>query len=91
MTTVGPDGRVRHISNNPRSDSPMPAQIPVPTLEDFLGMHGHPGFGTQAGAYDEPFGPGSVGLMLRHLMERVAPIHGSSGDYLPFVQISLHE
>jgi len=96
VTTVGPDGRVRHMTNSPRSDSPMPEgrQVPVPTLEDFLGLHGMPAYGpgghTQGGGNgqnygQDPFGPGSLGMMLRQLMESVAPMHGDPGDYLRYV------
>ena len=97
VTTYGSDGRVHHITNspNPRSDSDG-RQVPVPTLEDFLGLHGMPGnsFGgvpTQGGgggqiyAGEDAFASGSLGLMLRHLMESVAPIHGDPGDYLRYV------
>jgi hypothetical protein len=97
VTTYGSDGRVHHITNspNPRSDSDG-RQVPVPTLEDFLGLHAMPGntFGgapTQGGGGaqnyggEDTFASGSLGLMLRHLMESVAPIHGDPGDYLRYV------
>jgi hypothetical protein len=103
VTTYGSDGRVHHITNspNPRSDSPMSdgRQVPVPTLEDFLGLHGMPGntFGgvpTQGGGGggggqnyggEDAFASGSLGMMLRHLMESMTPIHGDPGDYLRYV------
>ena len=94
VTTYGPDGRVHHISNHPRSDTPLPEgrQVPVPTLEDFLGLHGMPPYGggptTQGGGPnygEDPFSPGSLGTILRQLMESVAPMHGDPGDYLRHV------
>jgi len=102
VTTYGPDGRVHHITNspNPRSDSPMPEgrQVPVPTLEDFLGLHAMPphmyggvpasaqgGGAGQTYSGEEAFASGSLGMMLRHLMESVTPIHGDPGDYLRYV------
>jgi hypothetical protein len=87
VTTIGPDGRVHHITNESRPDSPLPGgrQVAVPTLENFLEMHNQhlrPEPGTD---YEDPFGGGQLGMMLRHIMESVTPIHGSRGDYLPYV------
>lgn len=93
MTTVGPDGRIHHISNDPESrpDVAGGRQIPVPTLNDFLGMHGQgnargggPNAGVEPG-FEDPFGYHPLGMMLRQLMEGMAPIHGERGDYLPYV------
>jgi len=89
VTTYGPGGRIHHISSDSRPDSPLSdgRQIAVPTLDDFLRMHEHPGFGPQAGRdYEGPLSPGSLGMFLQQLMESVAPIHGDRGDYLPFVR-----
>jgi hypothetical protein len=95
MTTVGPDGRVHHISNDPPGVAGEGGrQIPVPTLNDFLGMHGQGnvrGGGPNAGGgggepgFEDPFGYHPLGMMLRQLMEGMAPIHGERGDYLPYV------
>ena len=72
-------------------------QVPVPSLEDFLGIHGMPSYGaggpTQGGNAggggqnygQDSFGPGSLGMMLRQLMESVTPMHGDPGDYLRYV------
>jgi hypothetical protein len=75
MTTYGPDGTVRHISSNspPDSQTPEGRQIAVPTVEDFLGMHGFPGY------QQDPFANGSFGMMLQHMMGMT---HSNPGDYL---------
>ena len=69
--------------------------MPVPTLEDFLGMHDMPGYGAGGAGGggggggqnygQDSFGPGSLGMMLRQLMESVTPMHGDPGDYLRYV------
>ena len=87
VTTYGPGGVTHHSNINPRSDSQLleGRQIAVPTLQDFLGMHTHPGYTTTSQpqmGYDDPFGPGNVGMMLQHMMQSMAPIHGNPGDYL---------
>ena len=95
MTTVGPDGRVHHISNGSGFQPHVAGggQIPVPTVNDFLEMHGNTGGGGAGGAgippaegppIENPYGDHPLGMML-YLMERLAPIHGQRGDYLPYV------
>jgi hypothetical protein len=95
MTTIGPDGRMQTVTNesdNPL-DNPMMAggrQIPVPTLDDFLGMHhGPPGGAVPNGERNErEYGYGPLGMMLRQFMEGMGPVHGQRGDYLPMVRPS---
>ena len=93
VTTYGPGGITHHSNITPQSASPLPEgrQIAVPTLQDFLWMHTHPGYPTtgqpQMG-YDDPFGAGSVGMMLRHMMQSMAPIHGNPGDYIRPVRLA---
>lgn len=82
VTTVGPDGVIHQITNNPGPHSPIPEgrQVPVPTLQDFLGIHGttHPGF------QQDPFQNGSLGMVLQQMFEGMG-IHGNPGDYLRHV------
>ena len=58
-------------------------QIAVPTIQDFLGMHAHPGYiSTSQPSYVDGMGGGPLGMMLRHMMENMTPLHGNPGDYL---------
>lgn len=93
MTTVGPDGRVHHVSNDPERQPNVAGgrQIPVPTLNDFLEMQGNTRGADRGGrgsmdepAFDESFGYHPLGLMLQRIMEGITP-HGERGDYLPYV------
>lgn len=73
-------------------DNPMMQggrQIPVPTLNDFLGMHHGPAAGAVPNGNRneewEAYGP--LGVMLRQFMEGgMLPLHGERGDYLPMVR-----
>lgn len=90
VTTYGPGGFTHHSS---RSSSPMPEgrQVAVPTVQDFLGTHTHPGYTTTSQpqmGYGDPLGVGSVGMMLQHMMQSLGAIHGNPGDYLRPVQLS---
>ena len=88
--TVGPDGRVSHISSSD-SDNLHPdvsgRQVPVPTIDDFLNVNrSHPD-GSPPGTrpppdFDDLLGP--LGLMLRQFMGGPASLHGSRGDYVPY-------
>jgi len=99
MTTMGPDGRVHRYTNDPdmANEAFGPAgaggrQIPVPTLNDFLGMHapGQGGYGPDGGR-DDPFNQGGVAQLLRQLMTSMnGPIAGNRGDYLPYVRPLKH-
>ena len=91
VTTYGPGGVTHHTNISPRSNSPLPEgrQIAVPTLQDFLGMHTHPGYTTTSQpqmGYDDPFG--SVGMMLQHMMQGIAPVHGNPEDYIRPVRLA---
>jgi hypothetical protein len=96
VTTMGPDGRVHRYTNHSRPESPMPGnrQIPVPTVNDFLGMQNvgvEPDGGQQHHHTTQgPFAEGSLQTMLRHLMETMGPVHGiqgNPGDYIPYVSL----
>jgi hypothetical protein len=93
ITTYGPRGVVHHISSNSDSSMPEGEQIVIPTLDEFLGMHGQqdypapplPNGGTRI------YANSPLGTMLRHLMENVTPLHGNPGDYLQYVAIHSKE
>jgi hypothetical protein len=86
VTTYGPDGRVHHMSNHPNQSDFNGRQIPVPSLNEFLGMHQvHPdGSMGRPSEFGDPFNGGPLGLMLRQFMERMVPMQGNRGDYLPY-------
>lgn len=84
FTTYGPDGSVHHVSNDPNSTPSIPGgrQIPVPTLQDFLGWHNvmGPYTGTTPGGYVDPHAAAAM-MTLQNLLGAI-PMHGNTGDYM---------
>jgi hypothetical protein len=88
FTSVGPDGRVRTFTNDSTGaqEHVDGRQIPVPTLNDFLGMHRHPEDPREREMEETMNAGGPLGSMLRQVMERMIPVHGGNlGDYAPAV------